>query len=57
MTEVRCPYCQKKMIETNMGDRWAEYSCETCKCQKSVMRKAEREFQRLPIGWIGDKTR
>ncbi len=44
--EVLCPFCQGKMIETNLGDRWAEYSCEKCKSQKVVMRKAEREFQR-----------
>jgi hypothetical protein len=44
--EVLCPFCQEKMIETNFGDLWAEYSCEKCKSQKVVMRKAEREFQR-----------
>ena len=51
MIEVLCPYCQKKMIETDMGDQWAEYFCETCKSQRVVMRKTEREFQRLSDGW------
>ena len=51
MIEVLCPYCQKKMIETDRGVRWAEYSCEECKSQRVVMRKTEREFQRLPDGW------
>ena len=48
MIEVLCPYCLKKMIETDIGDQWAEYSCEQCKSQKVVMRKTEQEFQRLP---------
>ena len=52
MIEVLCPYCQKKMIETDMGDQWAEYFCEECKSQRVVMRKTEREFQRLSDGWI-----
>ncbi len=46
MTEVLCPFCNTEMIETGLGDLWAEYSCEACKSQKVVMRKAEREFQR-----------
>jgi uncharacterized UBP type Zn finger protein len=57
MIEVLCPYCLKKMIETDIGDQWAEYSCEQCKCQKVVMRKTEQEFQRLPVGWIADRER
>ena len=47
MTEVLCPFCNREMIETSLGALWAEYSCGKCKSQKVVMRKAEREFQRM----------
>ena len=57
MIEVLCPYCQKKMLETDIGAEWAEYSCKECKCQKVVTRKQEQEFQRLPVGWLGDGDR
>ena len=49
-------FLQQRDDRDKFGRSVAEYSCEKCKSQKVVMRKAEREFRGRQLPKVGRRS-
>lgn len=49
MTDVLCPYCGRKMCETDRArdGAWVEYSCDNCKTQSVRLPESKRYVLKL----------